>query len=186
MAFWYSDTEDRTGAYHWIGIAISLCQTLGLHRNLELNIPEHRLPTSQLSVLRRIWWSCVLRDRWLSLGMGRPMRINHADCDVPMPSIADVVRDLESIPAQIKQDYIPVESEWLSGLWIKLISVSNLLGTIIGVFYKPGKPLPSKDALEQYENELLQLAVCVDTSAFKDSLSLLHTYQYQLFYESVA
>jgi hypothetical protein len=112
------------------------------------------------------------------------MRINPADCEVPMPSVGDVIRELESIPGQIRQEYIPVDSEWLAGLWVKLISVSNLLGTIIGVFYKPKKPLPSKDDLEQYESELLQLAVCIDTRVCRDSISTLHAYQYQLFYES--
>ncbi|KAE9362543.1 hypothetical protein N431DRAFT_391777 [Stipitochalara longipes BDJ] len=185
MAFWYSDTEDRTGAYHWIGIAISLCQSLGLHRNSELNISKHRLPTAQLSVLRRIWWSCVLRDRWLSLGMGRPMRINPADCEVPMPSVGDAIRELESIPAQIRQEYIPINSEWLASLWVKLISISDLLGRIIDVFYKPKKPLPNKIALEQYENELMQLVVCMDMTVCKNSISILHAYQYQLFYEAI-
>ena len=185
MAFWYSDTEDRAGAYHWIGIAIGLCQSLGLHRNSELNISKHRLPTAQLSVLRRIWWSCVLRDRWLSLGMGRPMRINPADCEVPMPSVGDAIRELESMPAQIRQEYIPIDTEWLASLWVKLISISDLLGRIIDIFYKPKKPLPNKIILEQYENELLQLVVCMDTTVCENSISILHTYQYQLFYESV-
>ena len=72
-----------------------------------------------------------------------------------MPSVGDVIRELQSMPAQIKQEYIPVVSEWLAGLWVKLISISNLLGTIIDVFYKPKKPLPSKIDLEQYESELL-------------------------------
>lgn len=102
-----------------------------------------------------------------------------------MPSTEDVVRELESIPARIKQNYIPIDSEWLAGLWVKLISVSNLLGTIIGVFYKPKILLPSKEDLVHYENSLLQLAVPIDTTVCKDSISLLHAYQYQLFYESV-
>ena len=183
MAFWYSDTEDRSGAYHWIGIAISLCQTLGLHRNSELNVPKHRLPKSQVRVLRRIWWSCVLRDRWLSLGMGRPMRINPADCEVPMPTVEDVIQELEAMSTQIKQTYIPVDSEWLASLWVKLINISNLLGTIISVFYKPKNSLPSRIDLEQYEVDLKKLAVCVDMTARRGHISILHTYQYQLFYE---
>lgn len=103
-----------------------------------------------------------------------------------MPSVADVISELEFIPAHIKQEYIPAASEWLAGLWVKLIGVSNLLGTIISEFYKQEKPLPSKDDLEQYEKDLLQLAVSIDTRVYKDSLALLHTYQYQLFYELVA
>jgi hypothetical protein len=116
--------------------------------------------------------------------MGRPMRINPADCEVPMPSAEDAIRELESMPAQIRQEYIPIDSEWLASLWVQLISISDLLGRIIGVFYKPKKPLPNKIVLEQYENELLQLVVCMDTTVCKNSISILHTYQYQLFYES--
>lgn len=36
LAFWFVDAEDRNGSWHWIGIAISLCQTIGLHRTLSL------------------------------------------------------------------------------------------------------------------------------------------------------
>ncbi|KAK5700337.1 hypothetical protein LTR17_023012 [Elasticomyces elasticus] len=90
LGFWYTDTEDRTGAWHWIGIAISLSQTLGFHRSPESVIDTNRLPERRRRLFRRIWWSCFVRDRWLSLAKGRPMRINPNDCDVPLPSMDDI------------------------------------------------------------------------------------------------
>lgn len=33
LSFWYADLEDRCGSWHWIGVAIGVCQTIGMHRN---------------------------------------------------------------------------------------------------------------------------------------------------------
>ena len=183
MAFWYSDTEDRTGAWHWIGIAISLCHTLGLHRNPETANPSHRLPRARISILKRIWWSCVVRDKWLSLSMGRPMRINPKDCQMPMPSSEDVVAELQEIPVHIRERYIPSNPEWLADLWVKLLKISDLLGTIISIFYKQEARKADQADMDLCQSRLLQCFVPIDERSLKDSISLIHTYQLQLFYE---
>jgi hypothetical protein len=183
MAFWYSDTEDRSGAWHWLGIAISLCHTVGLHRNPVSSNPNHRLPEAQISVLKRIWWSCVVRDRWFSLSMGRPMRINPRDCTMPMPTAEDVVAEVDNIPLPVKTRYIPAHPEWIAGLWVKLLKISELLGIIINTFYKNETKKPGGQDMERFESQLLQCVVHQEEKRFSDTISVLHTYQLQLFYE---
>lgn len=69
MGFWYSDTQDRTGPLHWIGVAISLCQSAGLHRKSSLAINRSTTDTNVL--WRQLWWACVYRDAWYAVGQGK-------------------------------------------------------------------------------------------------------------------
>ncbi|CAB5216480.1 unnamed protein product [Rhizophagus irregularis] len=65
----------------YIGLAIRIAQDMGLHRDsAKWNIDER-----QSEVRRRVWWACVVVDRFSSAGLGRPLAINEADCDVNYP-----------------------------------------------------------------------------------------------------
>jgi len=115
--------------------------------------------------------------------MGRPMRINPRDCTMPMPTAEDVVTELAKIPLPVEARYIPVKPDWLAGLWVKLVKVSDLLGTIINIFYKQDAMKPDKQDMERCENQFLHCTVQMDRNRFSDKISVLHTYQMQLFYE---
>lgn len=69
----------------WAHQAISLAQGAGLHRDSG--------QVSQNKIWKRIWWACLLRDRQIALGTGRPMHINSLDCSVPLPSLSDLMED---------------------------------------------------------------------------------------------
>jgi hypothetical protein len=157
MGFWYTDAQDHTGAWYWIGVAISLSQTLGLHRSPQLSDRSQRLPPEQQPLIRRIWWSCLVRDRWLSLAKGRPMRINHEDCDVSMPQAEDIFNDLNKIPNETRKKYIPLESEGLSKMWINLIEISSTLGRILRIHYRVNG---SKPTVEDINSAAVELLLC--------------------------
>lgn len=85
MTYWYETPDDQKDTWHWMGVAISLAHTIGLHRDPEkssMDIKKQRL-------WKRIWWSCFMRDRLVALGMRRPTRIKDEDFDVPMLSLSD-------------------------------------------------------------------------------------------------
>ncbi|EMD01250.1 hypothetical protein BAUCODRAFT_29699 [Baudoinia panamericana UAMH 10762] len=86
MTYWYETPDDQKDSHHWMGIAVSLSHTIGLHRNPEksasMDVPRQKL-------WKRIWWSTYMRDRLVALGMRRPTRIKDADFDVPMLRIDD-------------------------------------------------------------------------------------------------
>ncbi|KXL49440.1 MAG: hypothetical protein FE78DRAFT_76324 [Acidomyces sp. 'richmondensis'] len=93
MTYWYETPDDQKDSHHWMGIAVSLSHTIGLHRN-----PE-KSPTMDLSrrrLWKRIWWSTYMRDRLVALGMRRPTRIKDADFDVPMLTLDDF--EIETLP----------------------------------------------------------------------------------------
>lgn len=85
MTYWYETPDDQKDTWHWMGVAISLAHTIGLHRNPGTTT----MSPSKQRLWKRIWWSCFMRDRLIALGMRRPTRIKDEDFDVPMLVEAD-------------------------------------------------------------------------------------------------
>ena len=80
MTYWYETPDDQKDTWHWMGVAISLAHTIGLHRNPE----KSNMEPNRKKLWKRIWWSCFMRDRLVALGMRRPTRVKDEDYDVPM------------------------------------------------------------------------------------------------------
>lgn len=80
MTYWYETPDDQKDTWHWMGVAISLAHTIGLHRNPE----NSNMEPNRKKLWKRIWWSCFMRDRLVALGMRRPTRVKDEDYDVPM------------------------------------------------------------------------------------------------------
>ncbi|KAI9881264.1 MAG: hypothetical protein M1830_005550 [Pleopsidium flavum] len=85
MTYWYETPDDQKDTWHWMGVAISLSHTIGLHRNPE----KSNMDLKRQRLWKRIWWSCFMRDRLIALGMRRPTRIKNEDYDVPILTIDD-------------------------------------------------------------------------------------------------
>lgn len=79
MTYWYETPDDQKDTWHWMGVAISLAHTIGLHRDPS---KTPMIPRKQ-KLWKRVWWSCLMRDRLVALGMRRPTRIKSEDFDVP-------------------------------------------------------------------------------------------------------
>lgn len=80
LSFWYEAPDDSKETWHWSGIAISQAQALGLHRS---TVNASNVDPVRRRQRRRIWWSCVMRDRQIGLGMSRLIRIKDEDFDIP-------------------------------------------------------------------------------------------------------
>lgn len=85
MTYWYETPDDQKDSHHWMGIAVSLSHTIGLHRNPE----RSSMDPKRQRLWKRIWWSTFMRDRLIALGMRRPTRIKNEDFDVPMLRLED-------------------------------------------------------------------------------------------------
>ncbi|KAF8416411.1 fungal-specific transcription factor domain-containing protein [Tirmania nivea] len=92
LTYWYETPDDQKDTWHWMGVAISLSHTIGLHRNSGKSIA---LDGKGKKLWKRVWWSCVMRDRLVALGMRRPTRIKSEDCDVPMLTLEDFDIDMD-------------------------------------------------------------------------------------------
>jgi hypothetical protein len=154
LSHWHADLEDRSGSWQWIAVAISVCQTIGMHRNPQ-GTPgaRHLYPHYQSWLWRRIFWTCYFRDVWACLGLGRPMRINLDDCDTPIPSLHDLMEDvagsLDASGGRLLYD----DCLALAKYWLNLIKLSILLGGILASIYRPA----SKPTVEDIEKQELSI-----------------------------
>ncbi|KAJ9640155.1 hypothetical protein H2204_003380 [Knufia peltigerae] len=85
MSLWCDNPDAHKQSWHWSGIAISLAQMIGLNRDPA----ALQIPPEQKTLRKRIWWCCFMRDRLISLGMSRPMRIRDGDFDTPFLRVED-------------------------------------------------------------------------------------------------
>ncbi|KAM3081375.1 hypothetical protein ACMFMG_004845 [Clarireedia jacksonii] len=97
MTYWYETPDDQKDTWHWMGVAISLAHTIGLHRNTE----NANMEPQKKKLWKRIWWSCFMRDRLVALGMRRPTRVKDGDYDVAMLTVDDFDIREHSLSIQI-------------------------------------------------------------------------------------
>jgi hypothetical protein len=67
------------GAWTYIGLAMSICIDLGLHRRTR----KERLDV-ETEIRKRIFWTCYFLDRQVSIVLGRPFAISDHDIDLPV------------------------------------------------------------------------------------------------------
>lgn len=154
---WYIELEDRDGMSHWVGIALHLSFTIGLHR---ANNFDSMNPCPFSPALRRLWnclwWSVLYREIWTSMGFGRPLRVNSEDCDAPFPSADEVygTQDLADLPEEL-QTYLPTDLNNLAQLWLNFLELTLLLERILKRHYRPRSVLSSPSQLDEQEKTIL-------------------------------
>ncbi|RYC78408.1 Cutinase transcription factor 1 beta [Fusarium oxysporum f. sp. narcissi] len=136
MTYWYETSEDQKGAWHWIGVAISLAYTMGLHRDPRTT----SMSAARQRLGKRIWWSCFTRDRLIALGMRRPSRIHDGDFNVPMLEESDFEievfpEDSNILPRQcaVVRD-ITMQQE-LAALCIAKVQLCICIGHVLNSMY---------------------------------------------------
>ncbi|KAJ9628263.1 hypothetical protein H2204_009380 [Knufia peltigerae] len=80
ISFWWNGPTDQKDTWHWLGIAISLALTLGMHRSTE----HSDMKPKDRSLWKRIWWSLFAEDKHAATALGRPVHIRKEDCDVEL------------------------------------------------------------------------------------------------------
>ncbi|RFU25539.1 hypothetical protein B7463_g10796, partial [Scytalidium lignicola] len=107
MTYWYETPDDPKSMYHWLGLAITMANRIDLNRDPEFL--GYDKPTCKLR--KRLWWSCIIRDSAISLGMRHPTKIKNEDYDVPMLKLDDFETELLTssfsnppIQSQVAQD----------------------------------------------------------------------------------
>ncbi|KAI8147932.1 fungal-specific transcription factor domain-containing protein [Fennellomyces sp. T-0311] len=91
-----------SGSRAWIygGLAVRICQELGLNREETLSSPilkkDGSVDTAAMALRRRIFWSCYCLDKFASAGTSRPQYFDASDCDSTLPTVTESVllRDL--------------------------------------------------------------------------------------------
>ncbi|OQU96910.1 Fungal specific transcription factor domain-containing protein [Cladophialophora immunda] len=146
MSLWCDNPDAHKQCWHWTGIAISLAQTMGLNRDpAPLQIKSERK-----TLRKRVWWSCFMRDRLISLGMSRPMRIRGDDFDTPLLTPEDFGPNGEVMSPMMDQER-PVSSKSshqhpglsLTEIFLSNVKLCMIMGSIMSAQYstlrKPSK-----------------------------------------------
>ncbi|KAG8411859.1 hypothetical protein J3458_015155 [Metarhizium acridum] len=107
------------------------------------------------------------------------------DCDTPMPSVADVISDLDELPPSIIQGHIPDDLSQLAEYWIVLIRLSKLLGDVLALGYQPFGPAATLQQVESLEADIQQLQVPDKCANEQNKFSLFYLYHLQLHYHTL-
>ncbi|KAL7942700.1 fungal-specific transcription factor domain-containing protein [Trichoderma barbatum] len=185
LGFWNSDIEDHMQPWHWSGRAINLCQVLGLHRDIDSVGYNTSITERQRSLFRRLWWTCFWRDRWLSVSLGRPLRINLDESDTPDPLVSDIAVDLEDIPESVTSAYFPRDLPRLAEYWIQLIHMTKLLGKTLTTCYQLRRPKPTIGQIDALEAELMRFSMPEHPDPILSRLATFYYYHLQLHYQAI-
>lgn len=136
MTYWYESPDDPKDVWHWLGVAISLARTIGLN----VNTTSSPLSPQKQKLWKRIWWSCYMRDRLISIGMRRPIRIREDDYDVPILEVSDF--ETEALPADLARMVggssairDPSKRELLARMCIQMIKICQCITHVLEVQY---------------------------------------------------
>ena len=85
MSYGFESPNDVKDPSHWIGLAVSLAQTLGL----DSQSPDTSLTPDEKTLRRRIWWACLMRDQLVALATRQPVSIANDDWDAQTLTATD-------------------------------------------------------------------------------------------------
>lgn len=139
MSTWYDKAEDHKDPGYWVGVALSLAHSVGLH----LEQVHAQLPAGQRMLWRRIWWSCFIREHIVTLGLGRPARITNYAVpmltldDFDLPSVSEnpsAARGQQSVEAKNKKQ------QTLALLFIEKTKLCVVIGHITSAIFIANHP----------------------------------------------
>ncbi|KIJ37097.1 hypothetical protein M422DRAFT_33953, partial [Sphaerobolus stellatus SS14] len=72
----------------YVGMAVRMAQDLGLHRSADKwqRTGAELFSESERQVRKKIWYTCVIMDKYVSTYIGRPLSIFERDFDTALPS----------------------------------------------------------------------------------------------------
>ncbi|KAH9941542.1 fungal-specific transcription factor domain-containing protein [Amylocystis lapponica] len=78
-------------AWLYVGMAVRMAQDLGLHKSADQwsSIGRNLFSSTELQERRRIWYGCVIMDKYVSAYIGRPVAIFERDFDTALPSVEE-------------------------------------------------------------------------------------------------
>jgi len=75
-------------AWMYVRMAVAMAQDLGMHKTAEKwrRTGENMFTEAELQERRRIWYACIVMDKYVSSYIGRPVAISARDFDTELPS----------------------------------------------------------------------------------------------------
>ncbi|KAF5313415.1 hypothetical protein D9611_008569 [Ephemerocybe angulata] len=135
-------------AWTYIGMAIRMAQDLGMHRGADgwarVDLGGRLFSEWELQERKRIWYGCVIMDKYISTYIGRPLMIFERDFDTPLPSEDDPEELEEWVSPSPTDIHVPVPSYRIS-CFNASSTLSGILSTIVQAIYAV-RPVSSRHA----------------------------------------
>lgn len=119
QSFYSLALNRKNSAYTYIGIALRLSITLGLHRNITY---DPNMSPVEIENRRRVWWTVYTFDRLYSSKLGHPVMIKDEDIDAPLPSA-------DGLSAEEQEEFLD------AGQLVSNIKLANILTSILNLIY---------------------------------------------------
>jgi Fungal specific transcription factor domain/Fungal Zn(2)-Cys(6) binuclear cluster domain len=171
LTFWGPDMKSYWNPCSWIGVAVTIAESLGLHRLGGPNTGS----TKEGKLLRRLWWTITVRDVHCAPLLGRPFRVNLAHCDAPILSIDDF-----EVESQV-EGVTTVDKDQVHALYqIEALKLSLIMRKIVNLRYNAGLPATRPELYHNLEEWMTALPLSLTWSSpakssniFSESLKLL-------------
>ncbi|KAH8697960.1 fungal-specific transcription factor domain-containing protein [Talaromyces proteolyticus] len=133
----------------WLSIAILHARTINAHTYATQNQTR-----SQVYTLKRIWWSCIVRDRIVAIGMRRPLQITKEQFDSSQTIIQHTDFEEELCRSKV---YDKQTKQKLCDIFIAQCQLAVAMTDSVSILYPPfkNKSTLSIDDINQ------ELAMCV-------------------------
>ncbi|OAP62149.1 hypothetical protein AYL99_04352 [Fonsecaea erecta] len=135
LNYWYVSENDPKDPWHWLGVCISLATSIGLNQPFT----HTQTDPKTRALWRRIWWTCVHRDRIISISMRRPMRIRDEDIRLPPLQMLDFESEpIHSAIVSLKDNAFLTHRNvrsMLAEMYIAKVKLLLFIGRILQCFY---------------------------------------------------
>jgi len=136
-------------AWLYIGMAVRMAQDLGLHKSAEKwsNVGKNLFSSTELQERRRIWYGCVVMDKYVSSYIGRPVAIFENDFDTELPSVeeSDELEIWVAHPSPVFLDdaseMAPLSSTPVTGYVVSCFNESAKLSIILSMIMQAIYPI---------------------------------------------
>ncbi|KAH6683411.1 hypothetical protein B0J14DRAFT_647627 [Halenospora varia] len=89
LSFWGPQMKSYWNPCSWVGFGVTIAESLGIHRiNSSTYVDKKRR-----SLLKRLFWTLAIRDAYCAALLGRPFRLNIAQCDTEALILEDFEHD---------------------------------------------------------------------------------------------
>lgn len=179
LSYWADMPGDNRGCWYWIGIAITLAQTLGLHRK------ECRVGSPNYRLRKRVWWACYFRDRILGIALGRPLRIRDDDIGTPPLTLDDFeVMDISRVSDGLVIPSRDVQVA-LAEICIHQVELCKMGAQVLDLHFSmlPGETLPT--SAPQQDNGAISAMIFLKNDLPSEQLVQQYNQKLHAWYESL-
>jgi len=148
LSFWGPQMKSYWNPCSWVGFGVTIAESLGIHR-LDTSADMDK---KRKSLLKRLFWTLEIRDAYCATLLGRPFRLNVAQCDTEYLTLDDFDH-AEGCNGQTHE-----RCQLHAHYQIQVSKLSLILRTIVETRFGRGQDSPSAadlhTTLEWWQSEL--------------------------------